>query len=203
MTHAPTEHPAVPAGDKLKKKPLYKRLWFWFLVIILAIIFIAAVSGGGNNPSGGSVSGDTGADGADTPAGPTFPGQQQRDTLAAAWQTITLDNVEIRTTPLYDGRAIGSTAVVCSTVTIVNHGDAAVSVNGGVDWKLQDPAGVARGTTPGGTDTLLGSGELAPGGGVTRDVCFDNSADAPGQYALFYEPAFSLSGDRAVWLSTR
>jgi hypothetical protein len=207
MTPAPTEHPAVPAGDKLKKRPIYKRVWFWLLVVIvaviLAIIFITAVSGGGNDPSGGSVSGDAAADGADTPAGPTFPGQQARDTLAAAWQTITLDNVEIKTTPLYDGRAVGSTAVVCSTVTIVNHGAAAVSVNGGVDWKLQDPVGVARGTTPGGTDTLLGSGELAPGGGVTRDVCFDNTAGAPGQYALFYEPAFSLSGDRAVWLSTR
>src|SRR4051795_10803921 len=69
MTHAPTEPPAVPAGDKLKKKPIYKRLWFWLLVVILAIIFIAAVSGGGNDPSGGSVSGDTGADAADTPAG--------------------------------------------------------------------------------------------------------------------------------------
>src|SRR4051795_9710357 len=157
MTPAPTEDPAVPAGDKLKKRPIYTRVWFWLLVVIvaviLAIIFITAVSGGGNDPSGGSVRGDAGADGADTPAGPTFPGQQQRDTLAAAWQTITLDNVEIRTTPLYDGRAVGSTAVVCSTVTIVNHGAAAVSVNGGVDWKLQDPAGVARGTTPGGTDT--------------------------------------------------
>src|SRR3954451_18065702 len=209
MTHAPTEHPAVPEGDKLKKKPIYTRVWFWLLVIIVviivAIILIAAVSGGGNDPSGGSVSGDPAgdADAADTPAGPTFPGQQARDTLAAAWQTITLDNVAIRTTPLYDGRAVGSTAVVCSTVTIVNHGDAAVSVNGGVDWKLQDPAGVARGTTPGGTDTLLGSGELPPGGAVTRDVCFDNTTGAPGQYALFYEPAFSLSGDRAVWLSTR
>src|SRR3954451_10673586 len=162
MTHAPTEHPAVPEGDKLKKKPIYTRVWFWLLVIIvviiLAIILIAAVSGGGNDPSGGSVSGDTAGDAVDTPAGPTFPGQQQRDTVAAAWQTIALDNVEIRTPPLYDGWAVGSTAVVCSTVTIVNHGAAAVSVNGGVDWKLQDAAGVARGTTPGATDTLLGSG---------------------------------------------
>src|SRR4051794_32051217 len=162
MTHTPTEHPAVPEGDKLKKKPIYTRVWFWLLVVIVVVILLiiltAAVSGGGNDPSSGSVRGDAGADAADTPAGPTFPGQQARDTLAAAWQTITLDNVEIRTTPLYDGRGVGSTAVVCTTVTIVNHGAAAVSVNGGVDWKLQDAAGVARGTTPGGTDTLLGSG---------------------------------------------
>ena len=93
--------------------------------------------------------------------------------------------------------------VVCSTVTVVNTGGSAVSFNGGVDWKLQDPDGVARDTTPGGTDTLLGSGELAPSSAVARDVCFDNTAGAPGQYALIYTPAFAPSGDRAVWLSTR
>jgi hypothetical protein len=203
MTQAPTEHPADPEDYKLKK-PIYKRVWFWLLAIILLIILISAVSGGGgNDASGGSVTSDAAEDPAHTPAGPTFSGQQERDTVAEAWQTITLNDVEITTTPLYDGQAVGSAAVVCSTVTIVHHGDAAVSFNGGLDWTLQDPAGVARGTLPGGTDTLLGSGEPAPGGAVTRDVCFDNTAGAPGQYALIYEPAFSLSGDRAVWLSTR
>ena len=199
MTHEPTEHPAEPDGYELKK-PLYKRVWFWLLAIILLIILISAVSGGGNDPSVGS---DAAEDVANTPAGSTFSGQQERDTVAEAWQTIALNDVEITTTPLYDGQAVGSAAVVCSTVTIVHNGDAAVSFNGGLDWTLQDPAGVARGTIPGGTDTLLGSGEPAPGGAVTRDVCFDDTAGAPGQYALIYEPAFSLSGDRAVWLSTR
>jgi len=203
MTHAPTEDSAVPEGDKLKKQPFYTRVWLWLLAIILLIIVSSAVSGGGNDPSGGPVSGDVAGNAADPPAGPTFPGQQKGDTVAAAEQTITLDNVEITTTPLYDGRTVGSTPVVCSTVVIVNNGDAAVSFDGGLDWKLQDPDDVARGTTPGGTDTLLGSGELAPGDAVARDVCFDNSARTPGLYALIYQPAFSLSGDRAVWLGTR
>ena len=202
MTQAPAEHPAVPEGYKLKmKKPIYTRVWFWLLAIILLIMLISAVSGGGNDLSGGAVSGDAAGDTADIPAGPTFPGQREGDTVAEAGQAITLDTVETRTTPLFDGQAVGSTSVVCSTVIIANNGDAAVSVNGGFDWILHDPAGVARATTPGGTDTLLGSGELAPGDALARDVCFDNTAGTPGQYAVIYEPTFS--GDRAVWLSTR
>jgi hypothetical protein len=100
MTHAPTEDSAVPEGDKLKKQPFYTRVWLWLLAIILLIIVSSAVSGGGNDPSGGPVSGDVAGNAADPPAGPTFPGQQKGDTVAAAEQTITLDNVEITTTPL-------------------------------------------------------------------------------------------------------
>jgi hypothetical protein len=200
MTHAPPEHPAVPEGFTLKKKSIYRRVWFWLLASVLLTIVIAAVSGG-NDPLSGPVSGEAAGEAAATPTGPAFSGQQEGDIVAEAWQTITLDNVKITTTALYDGRAVGSAAVVCSTVTIVNTGAAAVSFNGGFDWTLQDPAGVTRGTTPGGTETLLGSGQLPPGGAVARDVCFDNTAGASGQYALIYQPPFS--GDRAVWLSTR
>jgi len=206
MTHAPTEHPAVPEGSTLKKKSIYRQAWFWLLGILLLIILISvliSVVVGGNDSSGASVSGEATGNAVDAPAGPAFPGQQEGDIVAEAWQTITLDQVAITTTPLYDGRAVGSTPVVCSTVVIVDNGDGAVSFDGGLDWTLQNPAGVARGTIPGGTDTLLDSGELAPGGAVARDVCFDDTAGAPGRYALIYQPASSLSGDRAVWLSTR
>ena len=139
----------------------------------------------------------------DTPAGPTFQGQQQGDTVAEAGQSITLDDVVTTATPLAEGQMLGTTAVLCSTVTIVNNGDDAASFNGGFDWKLQDPQGAARGTTLGGSDALLSAGELAPGGTVSGDVCFDNPTGAPGQYAVIYEPAFSVSGDRAVWVNTR
>lgn len=59
---APTDQqPVVPPGYKLKrKKPIFKRVWFWLLAIIALIIIITvSTSGGGStsaNSSGGSSS---------------------------------------------------------------------------------------------------------------------------------------------------
>jgi hypothetical protein len=77
MTHAPTEHPADPEGYKLKKKPIYARVWFWLLAIILLIILISAVSGGGgNDASGGSVSSDAAEDAATVSAHLSSPARR-------------------------------------------------------------------------------------------------------------------------------
>jgi hypothetical protein len=43
-----------PKGQKNKKKPLYKRVWFWILVVVVLIIIGAAV--GGSNGSSSSKS---------------------------------------------------------------------------------------------------------------------------------------------------
>jgi uncharacterized protein DUF4352 len=193
-----------PPAEPPKRK---RRKWPWVLLGLLVFLFggcAVLISSLGSDPApGGSVSGEAADPGADGPAGPTFAGQQEGDTVAEAGQSITLDGVVTTATSLVEGQAVGTTPVLCSTVTIVNNGDDAASFNGGFDWKLQDPQGAARGTTLGGSDTLLSSGELAPGGTVSGDVCFDNPTGAPGQYALINEPAFSFSGDRAVWVQTR
>ena len=55
---APHQPPApyVPQGYELKKKkPIYKRVWFW-LAIIVVVIIIAVAAGGGGGKSGGSAS---------------------------------------------------------------------------------------------------------------------------------------------------
>lgn len=56
---APQQHPGgayVPAGYELKKKkPIYKRVWFWLLALV-AIIVIAAVAGGGASSGGADSS---------------------------------------------------------------------------------------------------------------------------------------------------
>ncbi len=197
---------ASPYGGEPPKRK--RRKWPWVLLGLLVFVFggcaVLIASVGGSDPApGGSVSGEAADPGASSPAGPTFAGQQEGDTVAEAGQSITLDDVVTTATPLVEGQAVGTTPVLCSTVTIVNNGDDAATFNGGFDWKLQDPQGAARGTTLGGSDTLLSSGELAPGGTVSGDVCFDNPTGAPGQYAVIYEPAFSFSGDRAVWVQSR
>ncbi len=196
---------AQPYGGEPPKRK--RRKWPWVLLGLLVFLFggcaVLISSLGGDPAPEGSVSGEAADPGADSPAGPTFPGQQEGDTVAEAGQSITLDDVVTTATPLVEGQAVGTTPVLCSTLTIVNNGDDAAPFNGGFDWKLQDPQGAARSTTLGGSDTLLSAGELAPGGTVTGDVCFDNPTGAPGQYAVINEPAFSFSGDRAVWVQTR
>src|SRR3954471_19044150 len=200
MTQAPTDHPAVPPGYKLKKKkPIYKRVWFWLLAIIVLIIVLVAVNSGGDDPTV-SGSGSSGGD-ASAPAGPSFQGQTDKDTSAEPGQTITIDDVAITSAALVEGDStIGPT--LCTNVTTVNNGTDSQSFNP-FDYKLQDPAGASRDATFVGSDTQLNSGELAPGGTVTGDVCFDNPTAAPGTYALIYAPAFSFSNERAVWVNNR
>ena len=189
----------VPEGYQLKKKkPIWKRWWFWVLAIIALIVIVSVASSSSSGDSSDGVSGGTSAGGDDAPAGPTFQGQQDSDLSAEPGQTITLDEVDVTATPLATGDAFG-TPVLCSTVTLVNGGDDAASFNT-FDFTLQDPAGAARNPTFGGTEDDLGSGELAPGGTASGDVCFEGGAE-PGQYALIYEATFS--SDRAVWVNNR
>ncbi len=99
----------VPKGYELKKKkPIFKRVWFWLLAIIALIIVITVASSGGGEStvSGGASNGgdSTGGDSA-APAGPTFQGQQEGDITAEPGQTITVDDVAITSTPLAEGDA--------------------------------------------------------------------------------------------------
>jgi hypothetical protein len=185
------------------KKPLWKRWWLWVLVALVVIIAISATGGGDDagSGSGGAVSDPAGAPAADAPAeaAQRFPGQTENDTVADGGQTITVDDVAITATPMAPGDdTIGAT--LCTTVTVVNGSDEQVSYNP-FEFTLQDPAGAARNSTFGGSDTLLNSGELAPGGTVTGDVCFD-ATEQGGMHALIHEPVFSFSDERAVWVTT-
>lgn len=199
----------VPEGYQLKKKkPIWKRWWFWLLAIIALIAIGSAIGGGASSDSessdgvsgGDTTTGDAPAGGGDAPAGPSFQGQQDSDLSAEPGQTITLDEVATTATPLVTADAFG-TPVLCSTLTIVNNGDDAAPFNT-FDFTLQDPAGASRNATFGGTDNDLGSGELAPGGTASGDVCFEGGSE-PGQYALIYEATFSFSNERAVWVNNR
>jgi hypothetical protein len=201
MAKTTDEGLAVPKGYELKKKkPIYKRIWFILLVAIVLIIIIVQATSGGDDAASVSGSGDSSSDSGAAPAGPTFQGQTEKDTSAEPGQTITLDDVAMTSTALVDGDAtLGAT--LCTSVTIANNSDDQVSFNS-VEWTLQDPSGAIRNTTFMGSDTLLSSGDLAPAGTVTGDVCFD-ATGAAGTYAVFYAPAFSFSDDRAVWVNNR
>lgn len=187
---------AEPQAPK-KKKPIYKRVWFWLAVIVVVIIIAAASGGGGSD---GTVSGSPAqpsvSDGGD-PASAPAPAEDS-GTDAQAGQMVTVNSLGLTSAPLGEQEQFGST-YLCTRVTIVNSGKKSASFNP-FDWKLQDPQGASRDATFGGTDTPLNSGDLAPGGNVTGDVCFDDPTGASGTYTVIYDP---FLGDKATWKTER
>jgi hypothetical protein len=152
------------------------------------------VSGGGSDPA-------STAPGTATPEPNADPSSAEEDDLTGnAGETITMGEVQITSSPLVTGTS-GYTDTLCTTATIVNNGDEAVSFNP-LYWKLQDPQGAARSATLTPSETQMSSGELAPGGTVTGDVCFEDTTQAAGQYSVIYDP-IDLSDDQAVWLNNR
>lgn len=124
----------VPEGYKLKKKkPIYKRVWFWLLAIIAVIVIVSvATSTGGSDGDGGSAS-DTVqvvyTIESDAPAiSATYStlnggniGQQQNNEVPAPWtQTVEVEDNFVQSfsligqmTPVFDGSAPEGTTITC------------------------------------------------------------------------------------------
>lgn len=170
--------------------------------ILLAII-VAAVSGG-DDESPSVSSGDNSSQGAaqDEAPGVPFQGKTDKDTSANAGDTITKDGVATTSTPLTVESTPFGSQIMCTTITIKNDSDDPVSFNS-IDWKMQDPNGAARMTTYGGDRAELSFGDLAPGGQVSGDVCFDGDPAAqPGQYVVLNDGFISFSSNRLAWVNT-
>lgn len=186
-----------------KKK---RKVWPWVVIGLVILAFggcVAAISGSMGGDKATVSSG--GGEGVEAPAdsGLTFQGKQERDTAANAGDAVTLDDVTTTTTPLFDATNPIGGSHLCTTVTLNNGGDK--SANFSIfDWKLQDPAGASRSSTYTVTENQLSSGEVAPGGSATGDVCFDNpQGSPPGQYVVLLDPAFTFSSDRIGWINQR
>jgi hypothetical protein len=123
--------------------------------------------------------------------------------VAQAGETVDSEGLKTTTTGLVKGDdTLGPT--LCTTVTYDNQSGRPTSFNGGFDWKLQSPNGAILSNTFAGSANLLKTGELAPGGKMTADVCFDaRQGDSAGQYVVLLDPTFRLSSDRIAWVNTR
>ena len=131
---APQQPPApyVPQGYELKKKkPIYKRVWFWLAIIVVVVIIAVSTSGGGGK-SGGSAS-DTvevvysiESDAAQVSA--TYAtldggnlGQSQDNNAVAPWtKTLQVEDSFINSftltgqmNPVLDGSAPDGTTITC------------------------------------------------------------------------------------------
>jgi len=135
---------------------------------------------------------------ADQPVEAQFPGQTEDDVTVQAGSAVSVNGIDVTATPLApQSDALGS--YLCSTVTYLNNSDSPASFNS-FDWALQDPAGASRTVATFG-DNSLQSGDLAPGGTVTGDVCFDGSTTNPGQYVVLYDASI-FGNARGAWINT-
>jgi hypothetical protein len=133
-------------------------------------------------------------------AGPTFPGKKPDDQVVAAGGTVTFDGVSITSTVLRRGDSTFR-RTLCTTVSYRNDGarDASFSM---FDFTMQDAKGAIVNPTFFGGGDSLGTGDLAPGGAVHGDVCFEDKANARGAYVVLYEPNMFLS-DRGAFVNQR
>lgn len=206
----PQDAKARAKADKAYRKasrPWYKKKRFILLLLLAAIITIAVATGGGGEDGATTTTEEAAAPSgaaSEAPAevAPAFPGATENDVVAQAGEQVDADGVQITAGPLTAGDDTFQ-KTLCSTVSYNNGSGEPASFNGAFDWKLQDPNGVILMNTFGGSDNALNSGELAPGGTLTADVCFTAPAtQTPGQYVVLLDPAFSFSSDRIAWLNT-
>ena len=145
------------------------------ICVVYASAFTSAVS---NLPAAPATPATAG-----TPAATGSPGD-----------TLTSGDLQLTAGPLSDRTQFGM-SMKCAEVTYLNNGTAQTPYNT-FDWKLQDPAGAI--TAPGiSGENTLASGQLAPGGTTSGQVCFDTKGTQSGAYTLTYDGM--LFGNAVSW----
>lgn len=212
-TESKSDAKARAAADKAYTKasrPWFKKKRFIFTLLIVLIIAIS-VATGGNDEEGDTASNTAAAPGAEQApaeeaapaedAAPAFPGALESDVVGQADDALVLGDITVTSTALIDGDAtLGAT--FCTTATVQNTSDKTIDFNI-FDWKLQSPSGTIISATFMGSDNMLSSGQVAPGGTATGDACFENKAAEAGQFVVLYEPVFAFFSDRAAWINNR
>jgi len=170
------------------------------------IIIITSVSNGGKKDSSAAISPSTDASAAAPaaasapPAAAAFPGAKDSDVVGKAGAALKIGDATVTSGPIAKGDAtFGKT--ICTAVTLSNGSKETISFNA-FDWKLQAPSGTILTTGFAGSKNMLSSGEIAPGGKTSGDVCFDNKNAEAGKFVVLYEPVFSFFSDRAAWTNS-
>lgn len=116
--------------------------------------------------------------------------------VAAGQPATTSDGVTVTAGPLESVEVEYLGEYGCSTVTYQNGGQEQARY-AEFDWKLQNPQGAAVSVDFTGRDGALGTGELAPGGTVSGQVCFKDVGS--GRHVLILEQLVALAPDRLTW----
>jgi uncharacterized protein DUF4352 len=216
MTYPPPGYDprAQAKADKAYRKamrPWYQKKRFLVPLVLLALVFVSSVLGSGAEtdrptatvaPSGGGPAAPAPVQADDAP--PAFPGATADDVVAQAGQAITTDTgVTMTAGALKSTRSeFGGKPLLCTDVAYQNGSDETTSFNGGFDWKVQDPNGAILMNTFSGNENALNSGELAPGGKTSGQVCFESASASPkGTYVVLLDPSFRFGSERVAWIN--
>ena len=213
LPDAKREGKAQAAAEKAYRKasrPWFKKKRFLLPLIIVAIIIIMNVANGGKTGTSAAVTPSADASSA-APAAPAaaapapaaeaaFPGAKKDDVVGQAGAPLKVGDATVTSAPIANGDAtFGKT--ICTATTLSNGSKETISFNA-FDWKLQTPSGTILNPGFTGSKNTLNSGEIAPGGKASGDVCFDNKNAEAGQFVVLYEPVFSFFSDRAAWINS-
>jgi hypothetical protein len=207
---------AQAKADKAYKKasrPWFKKKRFILPILLLIIIGLSsALSGGGDdaadsNPATG-VDAPAAESNAEAPADEqaeepvqeaAFPGAEDSDVIGEAGDELVLGDIAVTAAPLANGDATFG-ATLCSAVNVANNSSETVDFST-FDWKLQAPGGTIANASITGSDNVISTGQIAPGGTTKGDVCFDAKDAEEGTYVVLYEPIFSFFSDRGAWIN--
>lgn len=184
-----------------KKKRFLLPLALLVLIIIIAIATTAGGGGGDNNSTDDSSSPEPSTENTQTTEPAAFPGAEESDVVGQAGESLVLGDIAVTSTPLVAGDSTFGASTLCTTATVQNNSNETIDFST-IDWKLQAPSGTINNTSFTGSNNLLPTGQVAPGGTATGDVCFENDPPQSGQYVVLYEPVFDFFSDRGAWLST-
>lgn len=214
----PDGQPAAPAGKE--KKPLYKKKRVIIPAALVAVVIIANAGGGSEDSADTTnASNDTTAESeapaeseaaapaepaepaaAPEPPKPQYAGALEKDKVAEPGGSIDLSGWTVTASALTPKESAFGTQNYCTDVTMVNRDDEQQEYNG-LSWKLQTPNGNVQDMTFTGESDLT-SGGLAPGGNVSKQVCFEDQEAGAGQYVLTWQPDIFSSEARGVWLNS-
>jgi hypothetical protein len=203
---------AQAAAEKAYRKasrPWFKKKRFILPLILVAIILISSLANGGKGSNEGTDSPAAAPAAGNSPAAATsaptkaavaaFPGAKDNDVIGNAGAALKIGEATVTATPLVDGEATLN-PTLCTAVKLVNDSKDTIAFNI-FDWKIQTPSGTIVNTGFTGSSSMLSSGEIAPGGSASGDVCFDNKKAEKGTFVVLYEPVFKFFSDRAAWIN--
>lgn len=202
---------AQAAAEKAYRKasrPWFKKKRFILPLILVAIILISSLANGGkggNEGAGNSAAPAAGKSPAAATSAPAkkavaaFPGAKGNDVIGNAGAGLKIGEATVTAAALVNGDATLN-PTLCTAVKLVNNSKDTIAFNI-FDWKIQTPSGTIVNTGFTGSSSMLNSGEIAPGGSASGDVCFDNKKAEKGTFVILYEPVFKFFSDRAAWIN--